>query len=48
MYSEGYDQPFAVDLSDLAVREDEKGDDLRPRPDAAARLKELGLSHRRL
>ena len=42
MYSEGYDQPFAVDLSDLAVREDEKETTFSLIRGVAARLKELG------
>lgn len=42
MYSEGYDQPFAVDLSDLAVHEDEKETTFSLIRGVAARLKELG------
>ena len=42
LYSEGYDKPFCVDLSDLAVREDEKNTTFSLIRGVAARLKELG------
>ena len=42
LYSEGYDQPFNVDLSDLNVREDEKNTTFSLIRGVAARLTELG------
>ena len=42
LYSEGYDAPFLVDLSDLSVREDEKETTFSLIRGVAARLKELG------
>ena len=42
LYSEGYDKPFTVDLSDLEVREEEKETTLALIRGVAARLRELG------
>ena len=42
LYSEGYDAPFLVDLSDLSVREDEKETTFSLIRGVAARLEELG------
>ena len=42
LYSEGYDAPFLVDLSNLSVREDEKETTFSLIRGVAARLKELG------
>ena len=42
LYSEGYDKPFEVDLSDLSVREDEKNTTFSLIRGVAARLVELG------
>ena len=42
LYSEGYDKPFAVDLSDTEVREDEKETTFALIRGVAARLKALG------
>ncbi|MBQ8507255.1 MAG: galactokinase [Clostridia bacterium] len=42
LYSEGYDEPFIVDISDLAVREDEKNTTFSLIRGVAAKLKELG------
>ena len=44
LYSAGYDAPFVVDLSDLAVREDEKNTTFSLIRGVAARLKELGYA----
>ena len=44
LYSAGYDQPFEVDLTDLAVREDEKETTFALIRGVAARLKELGCA----
>ena len=41
LYSEGYDKPFCVDLSDLAVREEEKNTTFSLIRGVAARLVEL-------
>ena len=42
LYSEGYEEPFIVDISDLAVREDEKNTTFSLIRGVAAKLKELG------
>lgn len=44
LYSEGYDEPFVVDLSDLAVRESEKNTTFSLIRGVAAKLKELGYA----
>ena len=44
LYSAGYDEPFVVDLTDLAVREDEKNTTFSLIRGVAARLKELGYA----
>lgn len=43
LYSQGYDQPFVVELSDLAVREAEKESTHALIRGVAARLQELGM-----
>lgn len=42
LYSEGYDQPFEVNLSDLSVHEDEKNTTFALIRGVAAKLRELG------
>jgi len=42
LYSEGYSEPFCVDISDLAVRENEKNTTFSLIRGVAARLNELG------
>lgn len=42
LYSAGYDQPFVVDVADLAVREDEKETTFALIRGVAAKMKELG------
>ena len=42
LYSEGYDKPFCVDLSDLAVKEEEKNTTFSLIRGVAAKLNELG------
>ena len=42
LYSEGYDKPFAVDIADTAVREDERESTFALIRGVAARLKALG------
>ena len=44
LYSEGYDEPFVVDLSDLSVREDEINTTFSLIRGVAAKLKELGYA----
>lgn len=44
LYSEGYDQPFVVDISDLQVHESEKETTYSLIRGVAARLKELGYA----
>ena len=44
LYSEGYDKPFVVDLSDLSVRKDEINTTFSLIRGVAAKLKELGYA----
>ena len=44
LYSEGYDHPFIVDLSDLSIRPDERETTAALIRGVAARLNELGIS----